>query len=107
MLSTKHIIYGGIVECSSLVVTESAESLTFRETSKVLSKVSLSLKTLENREIPWNTLDIRQNFRGFTLEIREIPSSATLDGDTSFSESISEYLGFPSLSTEVLDIFPK
>ena len=74
MLSTKHIIYGGIVECSSLVVTESAESLTFRETSKVLSKVSFSLKTLEIREIPWNTLDIRQNFRGFTLEIREIPS---------------------------------
>ena len=92
--------YVGSVEHSSLVVTESAKSLNILWNSKVLSKVSFSLKTLEIWEIPWNTLDIRQNLRGFTLEIREIPSWVTLDCDTSFSDSISEYLWFPSSSTE-------
>ena len=37
-------------------------------------KSSVSLNTLENREIPWNTLGNRENFRDFTLENREIPS---------------------------------
>jgi hypothetical protein len=99
--------YLGSVEHSSLVVTESAKSLNILWNSKVLSKVSFSLKTLEIWEIPWNTLVIRQKFQGFTLEIREIPSWVTLDCDTSFSDLISEYLWVLSSSTEGLDIIPK
>ena len=44
----------------------------FLKSLKFSLKSRVSLKTLENREIPWNTLENRENFRDFTSENREI-----------------------------------